>query len=47
MNANPNENNEQEEEIVSPEVREVVETLPAWDYYQRERRGDGLNFGDL
>ena len=49
MKKTPDEN--ENEDIVgnetNNEVREFAEQLPGYQEYQREQRGDELNFGDM
>lgn len=46
MNKDPKNREEEDEQQVDTVAREVVEQLDAYKDYQREVRGDSLNFGD-
>jgi hypothetical protein len=43
---NPNKRDEEDELPVDAEAQEVADSLPGYQEYQKEARGDSLNFGD-
>jgi hypothetical protein len=44
---NPDEDIDENENVVPEEVRDYVEQLPGYQEHLREIRGDALNFGDM